>query len=312
MPPLRLVVAVNPTSSAGRRRGVGDSVVASLRAAGHTVVPLQEESHADLVDAVTAELGRGADVLVVVGGDGMVNLGVGLVAGTEVALGVVPTGTGNDTARALGLPHDDADAATRLLVSLLEKPPAVVDAGRVTRGTEATWFGCVVSAGFDAVVNERANRLRWPRGRRRYDLALALELLALRPLSYRLEIDGAASEVRGTLVSVLNGQSFGGGMRVAPGAVVDDGLLDVLVVDRLTRLQFVRLFAKIASGTHLADPRVHLHRARRVVIESDDVVAYADGERVGTLPVTVEVVPGALRVHAPVGPRSSGTPTPPA
>jgi len=301
MPPLRLVVAVNPSASTGRRRGVGDAVVAALRDAGHTVAPLQEESHAALVDAVRRELDRGADALVVVGGDGMVALGVDLVAGTPVGLGVVPTGTGNDMARALGLPHDDVAAATRLLVHRLEQPATVIDAGRVTRGDESTWFGCMLSAGFDAVVNERANRLRWPRGRRRYDLALALELLALRHLSYRLEIDGVASEVRGTLVSVGNGQSFGGGMRVLPHARLDDGLLDVLVVERLTRLQFVRLFARVAAGTHLDDPRVHVHRARRVVIESDDVVAYADGERIGALPVTVEVAPGALRVYGGPG-----------
>lgn len=298
--PLRIVVAVNPSASFGRRRDVGTSVAAAVTAAGHTPVVLLEESFDDLVAAARAELASSPDALVVVGGDGMVNLGANLVAGTDVPLGLVPSGTGNDMARALGIPHDDHEAATRLLVAQLERPPLVIDAGRVSHGDgESTWFACMVSAGFDAVVNERANRMRWPKGRSRYNLALYLELIRLRHLSYRLELDGVSHEVEGTLVSVGNGQSLGGGMKVTPDAVLDDGLLDVLVVDRLTRLQFLRIFPKVFAGTHLGDPRVHVHRVRRVTIHSDDVVAYADGERVGPLPVTVEVVPGALRVLAP-------------
>jgi diacylglycerol kinase (ATP) len=298
-PRRRVVVAINPSASSGRGRGVGDAVVDALRAAGHDVVPLREPTVEALAAAARAQVLTLPHALVVVGGDGVVNLGVGLVVGVPVALGIVPTGTGNDMARTLGIPHDDPEAATRLLVSLLDRPPLVIDAGKVTRDGESTWFGCVLSAGFDAVVNERTNALRWPKGRRRYDLALLIELLRLRPLSYRLELDGASREVHGTLVTVGNGRSFGGGMEVLPDARLDDGLLDVLIVERLGRLQFLRLFLKVARGTHLADPRVHVHRVRRVVIESDDVVAYADGERVGPLPVTVEVAPGVLHVIAP-------------
>lgn len=301
--PLRLVVAVNPGASAGGRSGRGGTVLDDLRAAGHTVVPLTETSYDDLVAAARRELDRERpDALVVVGGDGMVNLGANLVAGTDVPLGLVPTGTGNDTARSFGLPHDDSEAATRLLVRLLEGEPTTIDAGRVLQADgRATWFACMVSAGFDAVVNERANRLSWPKGRRRYDVALAIELVRLPKISYRLELDGVASTVEGTLISVGNGQSLGGGMKVTPDAVLDDGLLDVLVVERLTRWQFVRLFPSVFRGTHLSHPNVTVHQVRRAVIEADGVAAYADGERVGPLPVTVEVVPGALRVYAALG-----------
>jgi diacylglycerol kinase (ATP) len=305
-PRRRVVVAINPSASSGRGRGVGDAVVDALRAAGHDVVPLREPTVEALAAAARAQVLTLPHALVVVGGDGVVNLGVQLVVGVPVALGIVPTGTGNDMARTLGIPHDDPEAATRLLVSLLDRPPLVVDAGRVTHDGGSTWFGCIVSAGFDAVVNERTNALRWPKGRRRYDLALLIELLRLRPLSYRLELDGDSREVRGTLVTVGNGRSFGGGMTVLPDARLDDGLLDVLIVERLGRLQFLRLFLKVAKGTHLADPRVHVHRVRKVVIESGDgIVAYADGERVGPLPVTVEAAPGVLHVIAPAASASA-------
>jgi len=274
--------------------------VRALTTGGHEVVPLVASSWDLLVEACRAELATGPDALVVVGGDGMVSLGVGLVAGTDVPLGIVPSGTGNDFARALGLPHDDHRAAIGTLLGQLAVGPRTVDAGRVTGADgRRTWFAGTLSAGFDALVNERANRLRWPRGRRRYDLALALELLALRRIRYELVVDGEARGVDGTLVSVGNGRSFGGGIEVLPDAVLDDGLLDVLVVERLTRLQFLRLFPRVAKGEHLGDRRVSVHRASRLRIDAPGVVAYADGERVGPLPVDVEVVPGALRVYAP-------------
>lgn len=293
--PLRLVVAVGRADEAGTR------VATALRRAGHTVTLSREASFDELLEATRALLASdpAPDGLVVVGGDGMVHLGVNLVAGTPIALGLVPSGTGNDMARALGLPHDDAEAATRLLVSALDREPRVIDAGRVeTSEGGAVWFAGTASVGFDAVVNERANRLRWPKGPQRYTVALLIELIRLKHLSYRLVLDGVEQRVAGTLVSIGNGTSIGGGMLIAPDARLDDGLFDVVVVERLTRLQFLRIFPRVYKGTHLGDHRVHVHRAARVHVEADGVVGYADGERVGALPADLEIVPGALRVFA--------------
>lgn len=298
--PLRLVVAINPSASFGRHRPVGPAVVEALERAGHSVTPLQRDSQEALVTAARQELSQAPDALIVVGGDGMVSLGVGLVAETGIPLGLVPSGTGNDMARALGLPHDDPAAAITRLVELLAGGPRTVDLLRVTReGADVTWVAGGVSAGFDAFVNETANRIRRPRGRIRYDLALLLELLRLRQVDYDVVVDGERSRVAGTLVSVGNARSVGGGITLLPDARLDDGLLDVLIVDRLSRLAFLRLFPRVAKGTHGDDPRVRLSRARRVRIAADGVVAYGDGERLGELPVDVEVVPGALRVFAP-------------
>jgi diacylglycerol kinase (ATP) len=297
--PQRIVVAINPSASFGRHRPVGPAAVAALAEAGHDVVGLTRSSQADLVAATAAALADGADALVVVGGDGMVSLGVNLVARTGVALGLVPAGTGNDFARALRLPHDDPASAIELLVDLLASPPRSVDA-LLTRGAHGeTWVAGAVSAGFDAFVNERANRMRRPRGRARYDIALVFELLRLRQVDYSLDIDGVSQVVGGTLVSVGNAPSVGGGITLLPDAVLDDGLLDVLVVDRLSRRAFLRLFPRVAEGTHGEDPRVRLSRATHVRIDASGVIAYGDGERLGALPIDVELVPGAVRVYAP-------------
>lgn len=299
--PRRIVVAANPTAAFGIGAEGLPTVVAGLEDAGHTVVTLVERTFEELRDAVGVELELGGDVLVVVGGDGMVSLGVNLVAGTPTPLGIIPSGTGNDSARGLGIPLGNVEAATRLLVAALEHEPRVIDAGRVTTADGGIrWFAGVLSAGFDAIVNERANRMGWPRGPLRYTLAMVWELLWFRAITYRLEIDGVASERRAMLAAVANGTSFGGGMLITPGAEYDDGELDVFLVAPMSKWRFIRLFPSVFTGEHVTNPAVTIVRAKRVRLDSEGVIAYADGERVGRLPLDVEVVQRALRLYAPI------------
>lgn len=302
--PKRVVVAINPTASFGASRDVGPAVVQTLRAMGHEVTSLTEPDFESLFEVARVALRSRPDALVVVGGDGMVNLGVNLLAGTRVPLAIVPSGTGNDMARGLGIPLGDTEAAIRLLGEALNRPPRVIDAV-LLRWTDADGtpgerrFVCALSAGFDAIVNERANLMRRPRGPSRYILALLAELARLKPLRYRIELDGEVLEQRALLVSVGNNVSLGGGMKITPGALLDDGLLDVMIVKPLSRVAFLRIFPRVFKGEHTSDSRVVMRRARRIRIEVDaPIVAYADGERMGPLPVELEVEPGALRVLA--------------
>lgn len=295
----RIVVAINPAAAFGSTAGVGPEVVAALRAAGHEVTSLSEPDYPRLLAVTTAALARMPDALVVVGGDGMVGFAANLTARTGVPFGIVPSGTGNDTARGLGIPVGDTAAAIARLVHALGRAPRLIDAGLITREDGSTrWFACVFSGGFDARVNERANRLRHPRGRGRYTLALLRELITLKAIRYELELDGTAIERDAILVAVANNLSFGGGMRVAPDALLDDGLFDVVMLAPVNRRQLLRIFPSVFSGAHVRDPRVSVRRARRVRISASGVVGYADGERVGELPVELELVPGALAVLA--------------
>jgi len=298
--PKRIAVAVNPNAAFGRGRAVGPAVIQSLRGAGHDVTTLVEPTFIELLDSTKRAVAAKPDALVVVGGDGMVNLAVQVLAGTKVPFGLVPSGTGNDLARGLGIPVGDTEAAVEALLLALDRPPRIIDTGRVVNadGVESRFAG-VLSAGFDAVVSERANLMRWPKGKSRYNLALLRELAMLRPLHYRLTVDGTVIETDAVLISVANNTSFGGGMMVTPDALLDDGEFDVLVVQPLSRLAFLRIFPRVFKGTHVTDPRVTVYRGKNIRVESDGVVAYADGERVGPLPVDVEVVPGSLRVLAP-------------
>ncbi|WP_395242844.1 diacylglycerol/lipid kinase family protein [Agromyces sp. MMS24-K17] len=296
--PRRLLVAVNPLASFGRNRAVGPAVVERLAGAGHDVVMLREANFELLRREAESAFAQGCDGVVVVGGDGMVSLGANLVAGTGVPLGIVAAGTGNDLARGLGLPYEDPAAATDALLAALEREPRAIDAALARHGEHATWFACILSAGFDAVVNERANRMTRPRGPSRYTLALVRELMTFRPRSYVITIDGVRREQKAMLVSVANNPSLGGGMRIVPHADLADGLLDVFIVHPISRARLLAVFPKVFAGTHVDHPAVEFATAKRVRLESDRAVAYADGERLGELPVEVEVVPGALRIWA--------------
>ncbi len=293
-----LVVAINPQASFGKNQGAGQLVVDALAAAGHDAVGIQERNYADLRTKTRAAL-RKDSVLVVVGGDGMAHLGVDLATQAGVPLGIIPAGTGNDLARQLGIPLGSIPAATEHFLGALRKKAQPIDVAisRGPDGVEAP-FVCVLSAGFDAIVNERANSMRFPKGRHRYTVALLIELWKLKPLSYEVTIDGKDFSGNYLLVAVANSQSFGGGMKVTPEASLEDGLVDVLLLKPLGRLEFLRIYPRVFKGTHVTDPRVIIQRGARVRVDARGVIAYADGERMSSLPAEVRVAPRSLPVFA--------------
>jgi diacylglycerol kinase (ATP) len=294
----RVALIVNPTSGKGVGRAMGDETRRLLLEAGHYVVDVSGSDYQQARTRAREAVADGVGTVVVVGGDGMVHLGVNLCAGTTSRLAVVAAGTGNDFARNLGLPVRDPRGAVALLADGRTRK---IDLGRVTHGVAGeTWFGGVLGAGFDAVVNARAQRMTWPRGQMRYNLAVLRELPVFRPIPYAVELDGHRLETRAMLVAVANTTSFGGGMRVCPDADVTDGLFDVMIVHALSIPSFLRVFPKVYSGTHTTHPAVEIHRARRVRLEASGIHSQADGETFADLPIDAEVVPGALRVVAPM------------
>lgn len=299
---LRIAVAINPRAAFGGKRKrpaghTGDLVVRALRSAGHRVTVLRRRDYAALRAAVDTAVAAGAQALVVVGGDGMVHLGANALAGTPIPLGIIPAGTGNDAARGLGLDPGDPGAAVERFLKSCQGEPRSVDLGRLERaGATPVWFMCALSAGFDALVNERANRWHWPRGPMRYQLAILRELAVLKPLHYSLVVDGQVRRQRAVLISISNGVCVGGGMKITPDARYDDGRLDLFVVSPVSRLGFLRIYALVFSGRHTRRPEVRIEQVEEVFIDSPGVVAYADGERIGPLPATVKVDPGALKL----------------
>jgi diacylglycerol kinase (ATP) len=296
----RVALAVNPTAGRGRGARAGDAVRARLAGDGIDVQDLVAGSAAELTALAREAVETRVDALVVVGGDGMVHLGCNVVCGTSIPLGIVAAGTGNDIARGLGLTIGDPARAVGDLIAAIESDTVhPMDAARCRTLDGDRWFAGVLAAGFDALVNERANGWLWPRGHLRYDLAILRELPVLRPRDYRLELDGVPWQTPAVMVVVANGTSYGGGMRICPDASTDDGLLDVLVVLPLSRTALLRIYPRVYAGTHLGDSRVLVRRARRVEVAAAGIVAYADGERICPLPLSCEAVPGALHVLVP-------------
>ncbi|WP_433382590.1 diacylglycerol kinase family protein [Actinoplanes sp. CA-142083] len=292
-----IAVLANPRAGRGRHRGLLPGVVRRLGAAGHAVRLLEASTAEEAEKACHRAVGDGCAALVAVGGDGTVHLALQAAASRPVAFGVVPAGTGNDFAAGTGVSPDPLTAASAIASALESSSFAPIDLARaVGTDEEKRWFGAVLAAGFDAIVNERANRMRWPRGPRRYDLAIALEMARVRPRLYALEIDGVDHGFEGTLVAVGNCPSYGGGLRIVPAADPSDGLLDVVTALPLSRAAMARLKPRLRRGTHVTDPRVRTYRATQVRLHSDGIIAYADGERLGPLPLEITCVPGALRL----------------
>ncbi|MEE1927409.1 diacylglycerol kinase [Streptomyces sp. TRM 70351] len=296
--PRRVTLLVNP--AAGGRRGGGKAAAAARRLLAHGV-EVDVVAGRDAAEArarARAAVSAGADVLAVAGGDGLVHLALQEVAGTGTALAVLPSGTGNDFARVLGIPRADPAAAADVITGGVAR---TLDLGRANAGDGGgpCWFGTVLTSGFDSLVTDRTNRMRWPRGRARYNLAVLAELGVLRPRPYLLELDGERSELSAVLIAVGNTTTYGGGMRICPHAATDDGRLAVTVVGPAGVARLVRAFPRLYRGTHVSDPLVATFHARRVRVHTEAMRAYADGELVGALPVTAEAVPSAVRVLVP-------------
>lgn len=292
---------MNPAAAGGASRRVGSAVVDTLRSAGVDVRVIAAVDEGELRSRLGDAVASAVDAVVVVGGDGVVNLAVDVLAGTGTPLGIVPAGTGNDAARELGVPIDDPAAACRRVVDALAGGGRLIDVGVIESlgggAGERRRFLCAVSAGFDALVNERANALRFPRGPQRYTVALLLELLRLRARRYRVIVDGRAYELDSVLLAVANLGSIGGGMRIVPFASAEDGRLDALVVAPVSRLRFLRLFPRVFAGRHTELDVVSFLSGSVITIDAEEtIVAYADGERIGPLPVRISLEERALRV----------------
>ncbi len=290
--PQEIALLTNPTSGKGRGARTVDEALPRLRDAGYVVRNLVGRDADEALDLARQCVADEVETLAVVGGDGMVHLAIQALADSRTRLGLIPAGTGNDVARYFDIPRKNTAAATDIVIGGRERR---IDLARIG----SKFFVTVLAAGFDAIVNERANDMTWPKGQMRYNLATLAELRTFKPISYVVEIDGEEQRFEAMMVAVGNGPSFGGGLRITEGAVLDDGLLDVVVIRPMSKLELVKTYPMLFKGTHIHHPDYRHHLAKKVTIAAPGITAYADGERIAALPLTVEVAPLALRVLVP-------------
>ncbi|MBB4905685.1 diacylglycerol/lipid kinase family protein [Actinophytocola algeriensis] len=292
---MRAAMVVHPASGLGRAGRIAGTVADRLRTAVDDLVTVEANTVEDSRRLMHKARDAGLDLVVVVGGDGSAHQGVQFCADTGVALAVVPAGTGNDLARTLaGVPEDPLKATDHLVRAIKDGEQTTIDLGRVDGGP---WFAGVLCAGFDSAVNERANRMRWPSGPRRYDLAILAELAKLRAGRLTVEADGDRTELDATQIAIGNIPFYGGGIPICPDADPADGLFDVTLVRAASRFDLVKMLPGLRTGKHVHHPMVTTSRTTKIRIgEANGWVAYADGERIGPLPVEVTCVPNALKV----------------
>lgn len=284
---LHMALLANPAARAGRAAHDLERVLDRLRTHGIQPAVLTADSPAEAATAARQAVEGGLERLLVLGGDGVMHLAAGAVAATPTVMGVIPAGTGNDFARALGL----LDGGLEQRVDTALGDPVALD---VIAAGGRTALSSVI-AGFPSNVNARANRMAFPRGTARYTISTLLELPGMRPSDYRLVLDGEVHDVRAAVVVVANTRYFGAGMDICPDADPTDAMLDLCIVGDAGRLELLRSFQKVKTGAHIEHPKVTMHRATEVVIEGVGEVR-ADGEAFGELPVSLHAAPGALMV----------------
>lgn len=298
--PIRLLV--NPVAGGGRAGRAQDAVEDALRAHGFAVRvdPTRDLEHARELARCAAEAG---ETVVCLSGDGMVGAVADVLrAYPDSLLGVLPGGRGNDLARVLGIPLDPIDACATIAHGV----PRVLDLGEV----QGRAFVGIASVGFDSDCNRIANESPSWLGRFVYLYSALRTLIRWQPATFEIELDppGERHSFSGYTVGACNSQTYGGGMRAAPDALLDDGLLDVVVLEDIGKLRFLaRILPKVFGGTHVREPTVKCFRTRELLVSAERPFAmYADGEEIAALPVRVRALPGAVRVLLPAALPSSG------
>lgn len=279
------LLAINPTSGRGKGSVVGQQVANFLSerkiqyriVTGANALQFQENLRKE---------SSSASLIIAVGGDGLLHMAIQIAAHKNLPLVTIPAGTGNDFVRALGW---DPDKPLEPLWAAINSSATFIDLGNV----DGEYFGAIASTGFDSLVNERANKMRFPKGPAKYNVAMALELPRFQPLQYKFVIDGKSYEREAMLIAAGNGNSYGGGMLVCPNAELQDGLLDLMILNPVSKREFVMIFPSVYEGKHIEHPQVEIIRAKEIYIEAD-AICYADGERVGPMPATISVAEKAL------------------
>ena len=281
-------IVINPVSGGGKGSVLGRQVAdyfTSKRLKFQIITATSESKLRSNLNEFLELIGRECTGVVAVGGDGLAHLVIQLVTPRAIPFTVIPAGTGNDLVRALGW---SLDSITYQLDHVTNSAPSYIDLGLV----DSEWFGAILSTGFDSVVNEKANSMKRPKGQMKYNVAIALELPKFKPMQYTIGLDNKAIQTEAMLIAVANGSSYGGGMLVCPDADMQDGLFDVMVLRPVSKLEFLRVFPKVFKGAHVDHPKVDIYRTKKVSLAAP-AIAYADGERIGELPVQAECMAGA-------------------
>lgn len=281
-------LVINPVSGQGKGATVGTHVAGWLTQNKIDYTLITGNSSVAVTDHLSTFLSKNTDIqgVIAVGGDGLLHIVLQRIVPLQIPFTIIPAGTGNDFVRTLGW---SLDSFEEQLIAVTKNQPTSIDLGLV----DGEWFAAILSTGFDSIVNEKANKISWPKGAMRYNAAIAMELPRFKVRHYEITLDDRTISTEAMLIAVANGRSYGAGMLICPNAHITDGLFDVMVLRPVSKFEFMKVLPSVFSGTHISHPAVEIVRSRTVRIEST-AVAYADGERIGQLPVSAECIRNAV------------------
>jgi len=289
-----LLIVANPRSGKGKSLKVAEQFKDRASNAGFKPVVIgvlgKEEMLRSLRVAIEDDH-QSIGGVISVGGDGLLHALLPVLREFDLPFTVIPTGTGNDFAREIGAMRRTLDET----LAKISETPVEIDSVIIKSDRGEARACQVLSLGFDALVNERANGFRRIRGKMKYVVATIRELALFKPMRFEINIDGVDYSQHAMLIAVANGPSYGGGMKICPGARFDDGLLDVLILSKVSIIELIKVFPKVYSGSHISHPAIEVIKGREIRVNAP-AKAYADGEYISELPITIHVEPGSLKV----------------
>lgn len=290
----KVLIVANPLSGNGKSVSTAERFRSALEEAGYSVVVIASLGRELMLEQLCGEItvNRSSILgLISVGGDGLLHTLLPVIKEFDLPFTVVPAGTGNDFAREINA----MKSSEKRIVELISHSPKSIDSV-IIESEDGLHRACqVLSLGFDALVNERANGFKRVRGKLKYVVAIIRELPVFKPMFFSISIDGVDYSQEAMLIAVANGPSYGGGMKICPSARFDDGLLDVLILSKVSIPELIKVFPRVYSGSHVKHPAVSLVRGREISVQGS-AKAYADGEYISTLPIRIHVEPLSLKV----------------
>jgi len=291
---MKTLIILNPSASNGSALGLKDTIESEFKKYKMDYLLHISKSSDDIVTTIKSNLKKDFSSFIVVGGDGTIHYAANALAGTDKKIGLIPAGSGNDIANYLGISSDIKKCCHTIYRGKTKK----IDTGLING---KYYYLCIAGSGFDSQVNYLANNTRLPlKGPARYNYAVYKTLITFRPKKFSLNYDNKNREIYGMMIAISNMTSYGGGMKVTPDANSEDGLFDVCIIKKMSKMHFIKTFPKVYEGKHTTDKKVEIFRTGSISIDSDyRFSVFADGEYICKLPATFEIVKGNLNIIVP-------------
>ncbi|MFX0113373.1 MAG: diacylglycerol/lipid kinase family protein [Candidatus Hodarchaeota archaeon] len=293
---MKALVVVNPVAGGGRSKSYLPLIKKTLAKIGIDTAYEQTAKSLDARDiAKRAAATANYDMIIAAGGDGTVNEVANGLIGSDIPLGCLPSGTGNDITSSFGVPMDTVAACLLLARGKRRK----MDMGRIISKRRERFFLGVSGIGFDAEVTKVANETgkRYMTGTLPYLVSVFRVLRKFTPIGFKIDSKEFTAEFEGMMVPVGNGPMYGGHMKIVPSACLDDGMFDLLIAGKMPRFHLIRLLSQVYEGRHVEDRAVAVRKTSQFDISADrPTLVMADGEIIGHLPVRFETIPNALSV----------------